>query len=71
MPLDNVNNNEGSGETESHTYYTHLEERAAETEHDLINTFINHEKCLNVQGFGVERTKGIVYVLVYKSPSGN
>lgn len=55
----------------SSTYYTHLEGRAAETEHNLINTFIDRKNCLNVDRSGIESTNGIVYVLVYKSPSGN
>ena len=54
----------------SHTYYTHLKGKKEETEHNLINMFVQdgviHPKCLNVRESADKSTNGIVYVLVYK-----
>lgn len=59
------------GLVKSHTFYTHLKSNPAETERNLIDTFFDYPKCLNGNRCGLNLEKGIVYVLVYKSPSGN
>ena len=38
---------ESSKLVKSHTYYTHLKDKAKETEYNLIKKFIKPERCLN------------------------
>ena len=61
---------EQHGLVKSRTYYTYLQGNEGESEHILINEFVQDgaiipERCLNVNPFGKGNANGIVYVLVY------